>query len=247
MQNYAGQENVQQYGRINMSMTEDDFAYRGGGGHNYSSSSDLPHYNMNQMTGAPGNYNDISKYGGAGLGGYNSGAGSSGLRKRNVQAAIEEDIEDGGKNQVKSTAELNSSGEEGHALIAKKKKVQQDKLPVCYSLRRCCGCLISREKRYIRLDGRRRPTSFPTNRENNQKYNVCSLIPLVLFNQFKFFYNFFFLLISLSQFIPPLKVGFLFTYVAPLVFVLLITILKELFDDIQRMRKDRELNNKKYE
>ena len=76
---------------------------------------------------------------------------------------------------------------------------------------------------------------------------MCSLIPLVLFNQFKFFYNFFFLLISLSQFIPALKVGFLFTYVAPLVFVLLITILKELFDDLQRMSKDRELNNKKYE
>jgi phospholipid-translocating ATPase len=57
------------------------------------------------------------------------------------------------------------------------------------------------------------------------------LIPVVLFNQFKFFYNFFFLLISLSQFIPPLKVGLMFTYVAPLVFVLLITLFKEAFDD----------------
>jgi len=61
------------------------------------------------------------------------------------------------------------------------------------------------------------------------------------------FYNFFFLLIGLSQFIPPLKVGFLFTYIAPLAFVLIITILKEEFDDIQRMQKDRELNNTKYE
>ena len=52
-----------------------------------------------------------------------------------------------------------------------------------------------------------------------------------LFNQFKFFYNFFFLAISLSQFIPALKVGLLFTYVAPLVFVLAITIFKEAFDD----------------
>jgi len=61
------------------------------------------------------------------------------------------------------------------------------------------------------------------------------------------FYNFFFLLIGLSQSIPPLKVGFLFTYIAPLAFVLIITILKEEFDDIQRMQKDRELNNTKYE
>ena len=62
---------------------------------------------------------------------------------------------------------------------------------------------------------------------------------MVLFNQFKMFYNFFFLLIGLSQFIPALKVGFLFTYIAPLAFVLVITIAKEEFDDVQRMRKDK--------
>jgi len=72
-------------------------------------------------------------------------------------------------------------------------------------------------------------------------------VPVVLFNQFKFFYNLFFLGIALSQFYPPLKVGFMFTYVAPLVFVLAITIGKETFDDFQRMLKDKELNNKKYE
>ena len=41
--------------------------------------------------------------------------------------------------------------------------------------------------------------------------------------------------------------GLLFTYVAPLVFVLAITIIKEAFDDFQRMRKDKDLNEKKYE
>ena len=65
---------------------------------------------------------------------------------------------------------------------------------------------------------------------------------MVLFNQFKFFYNFFFLLIGLSQFIPALKVGFMFTYIAPLVFVLSITIIKEQFDDVQRKLKDKEIN-----
>jgi len=97
------------------------------------------------------------------------------------------------------------------------------------------------------MDGKTRPRSFPTNRLNNQKYNVLTLIPIVLFNQFKFFYNFFFLVIAISQFVPALKVGFLFTYIAPLAFVLLITIIKEFFDDIQRMRKDKDLNYKKYE
>ena len=57
----------------------------------------------------------------------------------------------------------------------------------------------------------------------------------------------FFLLISLSQFVPPLKVGFLITYVAPLGFVLMITLFKEAVDDISRWRKDKELNNAKIE
>ena len=69
----------------------------------------------------------------------------------------------------------------------------------------------------------------------------------MLYNQFKFFYNLFFLLIALSQFYPPLKVGFLFTYVSPLVFVLLITMGKEASDDFKRYRQDKQFNNTKYE
>lgn len=41
--------------------------------------------------------------------------------------------------------------------------------------------------------------------------------------------------------------GFMFTYVSPLVFVLMVCILKEAFDDFQRMRKDNDLNSKRYE
>jgi phospholipid-translocating ATPase len=43
-----------------------------------------------------------------------------------------------------------------------------------------------------------------------------------------------------------LKVGFLFTYVAPLVFVLTVTMIKELYDDINRYRRDKELNETSY-
>ena len=46
-----------------------------------------------------------------------------------------------------------------------------------------------------------------------------------------FFFNMFFLIIALSQFVPFLKVGFMFTYVAPLVFVLVVTMIKEAYDD----------------
>ena len=68
-------------------------------------------------------------------------------------------------------------------------------------------------------------------------------VPITIFTPL----NFFFLVITVSQFIPALKVGFLFTYVAPLAFVLCVTIAKEAFDDFQRMRKDKDINNKKYE
>lgn len=40
--------------------------------------------------------------------------------------------------------------------------------------------------------------------------------------------------------------GFLFTYVAPLVFVLAVTMLKEAYDDVNRYLRDKELNNTSY-
>lgn len=103
------------------------------------------------------------------------------------------------------------------------------------------------EKRTLYLSGRTTPRMFPTNKLVNTKYNILSFIPVVLYNQFKFFFNLFFLLICLSQLFPALKVGFLFTYVAPLAFVLVITLLKEAWDDIQRYQRDKELNNRPLE
>ena len=58
--------------------------------------------------------------------------------------------------------------------------------------------------------------------------------------------NFFFLFISLSQFYPPLQVGFLFTYLAPLCLVLVITLSKEAYDDFLRWQRDKEVNNEVY-
>lgn len=106
---------------------------------------------------------------------------------------------------------------------------------------------ISKERRQAFLNGTTIPSSYCTNRLNNQKYNVLTFIPKVLFNEFKYFFNMFFLIIALSQFIPFLKVGFMFTYVAPLVFVLMVTMIKEAFDDIKRYFRDRDLNNNEYE
>lgn len=51
----------------------------------------------------------------------------------------------------------------------------------------------------------------------------------------------YFLVVALSQLIPSLRVGYLFTYIAPLAFVLSVTLLKEAWDDFARYRRDHVL------
>lgn len=88
---------------------------------------------------------------------------------------------------------------------------------------------------------------YPSNAISNAKYNALSFIPVTLFEQFKFFFNLYFLLVALSQFIPSLRIGFLSTYIAPLVFVLAVTMLQEASDDIARRKRDTEANSEYYD
>ncbi|KAJ2326813.1 putative aminophospholipid-translocase [Coemansia sp. RSA 2611] len=87
---------------------------------------------------------------------------------------------------------------------------------------------------------------YPANVVSNNKYNIITFLPLVLFEQFKFFFNLYFLLVALSQFVPQLRIGYLFTYVGPLVFVLAVTMAKEWHDDHARRKRDSEANSQRY-
>lgn len=80
----------------------------------------------------------------------------------------------------------------------------------------------------------------------HQKYNVITFLPLVLFEQFRFFLNLYFLIMALSQFIPDIRIGYLYTYWGPLGFVLTVTICREAVDDLRRHKRDREVNSQKY-
>ena len=84
-----------------------------------------------------------------------------------------------------------------------------------------------------------------SNKEENHKYNILSFLPTVIYNQFKQFGNFFYLSLTLSQFIPELKVGFLFAYLSPLCVVIVVSLLKELSDDINRRIQDLKTNSTK--
>ena len=48
---------------------------------------------------------------------------------------------------------------------------------------------------------------FTPNTVRNQKYNAFTFLPIVFYEQFKFFFNLYFLLVALSQFVPALKIG----------------------------------------
>lgn len=99
--------------------------------------------------------------------------------------------------------------------------------------------------RYISIGGYPRHT-FPPNAVSNAKYTAWSFLPRTLYNEFSFFYNLYFLLVALSQTIPPLRVGFLSTYIYPLAFVLAITLGKEALDDLGRRKRDSEANMEEY-
>ncbi|VVC97583.1 unnamed protein product [Leptidea sinapis] len=77
---------------------------------------------------------------------------------------------------------------------------------------------------------------FPENYVCNQKYNIITFLPLVLYEQFKFFLNLYFLVMALSQFIPSIRIGYLYTYWGPLGFVLAVTLFREAIDDFRRYR-----------
>lgn len=89
-------------------------------------------------------------------------------------------------------------------------------------------------------------TRFPANAVSNAKYTAFSFLPVTLYNEFSFFFNMYFLLVALSQAIPPLQIGYISTYIVPLAFVLAITLGKEAFDDIGRRRRDAEANSEGY-
>jgi len=94
--------------------------------------------------------------------------------------------------------------------------------------------------------GSTQTTRFPPNSVSNAKYTALSFLPLTLYNEFSFFFNMYFLLVALSQAIPALRIGYLSTYVAPLAFVLMITLGKEAYDDVERRRRDNEANSEEY-
>ncbi|XP_022336873.2 phospholipid-transporting ATPase IF-like isoform X3 [Crassostrea virginica] len=85
---------------------------------------------------------------------------------------------------------------------------------------------------------------YPNNRVVSSKYTVWNFIPKNLFEQFRRIANFYFLCVGVIQLIIDSPVSPA-TSIAPLVFVVTVTAIKQGYEDWLRHKADNEVNNRK--
>ncbi|CAB3364729.1 Hypothetical predicted protein [Cloeon dipterum] len=83
---------------------------------------------------------------------------------------------------------------------------------------------------------------FPKNRIVTSRYNILTFVPLNLFEQFQRIANFYFLCMAITQQLIDSPVDPT-TSLIPLVYVVLLTALKQGYEDFLRHKADRQVNN----
>ncbi|ERE70330.1 putative phospholipid-transporting ATPase IIB [Cricetulus griseus] len=111
----------------------------------------------------------------------------------------------------------------------------------CCEWLRCCGGGDPRPRTVWLGHPEKRDQRYPRNVINNQKYNFFTFLP-----GFRYFFNFYFLLLACSQFVPEMRLGALYTYWVPLGFVLAVTIVREAVEEIRCYMRDKEVNSQVY-
>ena len=158
-------------------------------------------------------------------------------------------ISENNENLISTYTEKKESKEQ--LIITSKNDALQERTTcfknVIYKIFPCFKNVNTKSRRFVYFNNQELNITEWSNQEENNKYNILTFIPLVLFNQFKQFGNFFYLIMSISQFIPELKVGFMFAYISPLAFVICVSMAKELYDDINRRIQDKKTNSTKVE
>ncbi|GAB1287249.1 Phospholipid-transporting ATPase [Apodemus speciosus] len=130
--------------------------------------------------------------------------------------------------------------------VRHKKRVDSRPRAGCCEWLRCCGGGEPRPRTVWLGHPEKRDQRYPRNVINNQKYNFFTFLPGVLFSQFRYFFNFYFLLLACSQFVPEMRLGALYTYWVPLGFVLAVTIIREAVEEIRCYVRDKEMNSQVY-
>lgn len=110
--------------------------------------------------------------------------------------------------------------------------------------------LPDEEKRKLLLDYRdvvvgNPEDFFESNRISTTKYTLFNFFFKNLFEQFSKLANVYFLLLSVLQIIPDISTsGGIPTYLPPLLFIVLLTMIKDGYEDYKRYKSDEEENNK---
>ena len=71
---------------------------------------------------------------------------------------------------------------------------------ICFAIFPYCKTVNTTQRKYIYIKNQYMNYTEWSNKIENHKYNLITFIPIVLFNQFKQFGNFFYLIMSISQF-----------------------------------------------
>ena len=88
---------------------------------------------------------------------------------------------------------------------------------------------------------------FPRNVYITSKYTAWNFLFINLFEQFSRVANFVFLLVTLVQLIPGVSPFNIWSTLLPLIFILLVTALKEGYEDLLRHRADNVTNHVLYQ
>ena len=84
---------------------------------------------------------------------------------------------------------------------------------------------------------------FPSNKIESTKYNIITFLPFALFIQFRRVSNIYFLITAILQSIPQISPLQPFTAIAPLVFVLGVSLIREGIEDYLKYKSDKGINN----
>jgi len=84
---------------------------------------------------------------------------------------------------------------------------------------------------------------YANNKIKTTKYTVLSFLPKNLFEQFHRFANVYFFFIALLNFVPVVNTFQPELAMTPVIFILSVTAIKDLWEDYRRHRSDKEINH----
>ncbi|KAA0713012.1 putative phospholipid-transporting ATPase VA [Triplophysa tibetana] len=84
---------------------------------------------------------------------------------------------------------------------------------------------------------------YANNKIKTTKYTLLSFLPKNLFEQFHRFANVYFVFIALLNFVPVVNAFQPELAIAPVIFILSVTAIKDLWEDYRRHRSDKEINH----